>query len=228
MYQGLRKYLLYLMFLLYFGVSIAEIIIIGKEEVRNRKDELDKIYKVHYMNVSSEYKEFDNVCGTYKLLSVISLIIIIVIMICWNVIMITFVCCSFQEGAKCTALCCKCFMTDKDFPNCLNSAINCATGYPILGQMIIAILGLISKSAEIVYLKKTRKKVFFQDIIIYYINEYIKKQGVMIALLCIIIVLSIIYKILDRYLLNKSLEKTINTNPNINIPYNNQGNVGIY
>lgn len=224
MVKGLQKFMLYLIFIFHFVVPIINFYFFGRvQAISDDKNELDETYLYH-KNITNDtqkiYNDFYSSFGYFNIFSLLTLIILI-FNLCWNVIMITFVCASVEKGVEWTINCCQCCVSQKDLPSFIQWMIKLATFNPLMGQCVIAILALISKCGEIVYSKEARSRVkneinfgtIYKDMIS---NE--KYIGIMIALLVIIICCSLAYKLLDKYYFNKKAMPTIHIPMSMNVP----------
>ena len=101
-------------------------------------------------------QEFKKLYGNYEFFS-IPLIIILIIIISWHLIIMSFRCGSFFGGGKCTALCC--FCCGKNLPTCILTMATFATFYPFIVQIILEFIFFIVSIFHLKYSKKTKSKL---------------------------------------------------------------------
>ena len=101
-------------------------------------------------------QEFKKLYGKYEFVRIL-LIIILIIIISWHLIIMSFRCGSFFEGVECTALCCIC--CGKNLPSCILTMATFATFYPFIVQIILEFIFFIVSIFHLKYSKKTKSKL---------------------------------------------------------------------
>jgi hypothetical protein len=235
--KGWQKFLLYVLLFGYFAVPIIQIYYCSEIiSISDKKEKIDKALLNNtksYSNTNNynncedldceekndksasknNDKEFQDLFGTYDFIKIPFLNIIIII-ISWNFLMISFICLSYMEGTQCAATCCMC-CGEKNLPNCVKTITECAIYHPLIVQCILEVIIFILVIVELVYSKKMKSiipdiyKEIYNDMVIFE-----KDFKICIVFTILIILFSIGYKILDKYYFNKAqISQTIHVVP---------------
>ena len=222
MLAKLQKFFLYLILIFYFIVPIFDIYFYTDYDEKSEK--INKIYNTTLKNMPNEtqqmYTDFKDSYSSFETFSIISMVISI-LLICFNFMVVVFVCFSIIEGVKCANTWCFCLTLSQSTANCLQCIIETAIKSPLVMQSIISLIALIINSIMMVKSKKTRgiikEEITFNEIY----NNMTKNEksiGIVIALLAIVICCSIAKYFFDRYVLKKNAEINVNIPMEVNVP----------
>jgi len=217
----LQKFFLYLILIFYFIVPIFDIYFYNDYYEKSKENKIDN---TTYNNMPNEthqlYTDFKDSYSSFETFSIISMVISIVL-ICFNFMVVVFVCFSIIEGVKCANTCCLCLTLSQSTANCLQCIIETAIKSPLVMQSIISLIALIINSIMMVKSKKARgiikEENYFNEIYKNMINNE-KSIGIVIALLVIVICCSIAKYFFDRYVLKKNAEINVNIPKEVNVP----------